>query len=680
MLGNNKTKGLFVVFVVAITLLITQFSERLFLPTPDAVSHSGNGVEQKAFQLAYFPKPADKKTVAIHKQSENEEALSNQCDRFIAHHKLTEDWAKRQRYQLQKLVQSEPVENAAYDYAFNQMGFTASKARALKTDFRKIKRKPKYHDEVLDEVSVEQQRLVRNFIRYGEVAPIEKAVDAGTFRFDVVFHNSRGAASLLEHIIVKADEPESLIKHMIELGARPTYTDLAAATVFGVSALTVSDMYYASGLNANKVLKSHGRYHSLLTHAVNAQSPQLIELWLEQGSPISPDPYSPNALDLLKRSEDVLSPAQLNALSVAMLSWGGKPNTELGKSWIRAQLNAEQVVMYQEQLSAGNELHVTSEQRLSAALLMQKIRALLLHDVVEFDVNAEIEHSCLSETTRFIAKHIENTALKRSGSNAIQEKKARKVLLARIAEAEGLYTQRSDIEAHLGEGDSIESKEIIEAYRRELVKRSNKERRQRISQANSDYDEIEDETKSIYETVLDLVKEKRWDESVHYLTSTGNEHMMPFLVNLFILYNAPNEHVFALLDSGVALASTIIYQLLRKDDVALAKALLPYGLDLNFTNQLGESALKLSVSYRAERMFAFMLSQGVDISTDSRTFDALDIALQQIDIKYSKDVFVKGLIQAGAVIHLSHKQWVTRKAVSDKATYDYLISQYPQLQ
>lgn len=675
---NNNTKRMFVVFVVAITLVAFGAHFDFFESSSSGVSHKDEAHNSKAFQVAYLPETRESKLSPRIQSNKEPIKLNSQCDVHINKKELTPDWAKAKRYELQRLFKQDTTELAVFDYAFSQLGFTVSRARALQSNQRQARGKPRYHESILDEASIEQQKLVRNFIRYGEAEPIAKAVDAGEFRFDVSFQNGRGMASLLEHIIVKADEPEDLIHQMMSFGLVPTYTDLAAATVFGVSSSVVSDMYYASGLNANKILRFNGRYHSLLTHAVGVREPTLVEFWLEQGAPINPDPYAPNALDMLQKSAESIAASELNSMAQAMLATGATPNTQAGKNWLNQLLTEKQKQRFKNQLLGENTLKISSEQQHAAEVLMQNVRDLILNEIVDFDFSSRPAHTCLDSVTRYIAQFIENTAMKPSGTNVIQEKKARKVLLERIKQAEGLFTQQSDIETFLGADDSIESKEIVEAYRRELLHRTNKENRQRFK-SKSDYDDIEETTRNIYETVLDLVKEKRWQEAVEYLQFNGDEQMMPFLVNLFILYNAPNHYVFELLDSGISLAPTIIYQLLRKDDVELTKALIPYGLDLNFTNTLGESALLLSVSYRAEGMFAFMLSQGVDLNTNPRTFDALDVALEQIDIKYGKDVFVKGLIEAGIAIRLSHKQWVKRKQTSHKQTYDYLVGQYPQL-
>ncbi|MCY7294466.1 hypothetical protein [Alteromonas sp. a30] len=671
----DKAKGLFVVVVVAITLYLFFASDKSVKPESSVLSE-----QTEVFQLAFFPEPEpDQAASTAQKDAPNTTENNNQCETLINKRVLTPDWAKSKVLALRHLLVDENTLLPSYDFAFSTLGLSVVKARELSLDSTTLKSKPRYQNTVLPEATHSQLRLITNLIRYGELLPIKKALVNGEFPFNVAIRKGRGVTTLLEHIILDSDNPEPFIQQMMELGVLPTYTDLAAATMFSVDTETVMDMYYASGLTANKVLRLGGRYQSLLTHAVEVKNPELIAFWLEQGSQVNPDPYSPNALDMLQEAETQIGTEKIHELIIAMLHVGASPNTSMGADWVKQHLSDSERQQFASLLKPSTPSLLSSEELMSAQLLVEKVRQLILPSVVDFDISAEPAHPCLAESSRYVMHYLENNAMQQRGNSVVKQKQERKTLLSKFEEAESLYIQQEDIEAHLASDNSIESKELVEAYRREVLDREVKERRQEARQSNRDIDTLNQEAKSLFQSVLELVKSRRWQEAIDHVRAEGGPEALSFLVNLLILYNAPNEYVFSLLDDGVELSSTIMYQLLRQDDVNLAKALIPYGLDLNFKNPLGESGIKLSVNFRAENMFHFLLSQGVNLYSERHTFDALDSALQHIDIQHGKDVFVKGLIEAGAPIRLSHRQWVERKKVTSPQTYEYLVEQYPQL-
>ncbi|MFT4930089.1 MAG: hypothetical protein ACI8WB_006225, partial [Phenylobacterium sp.] len=133
-----------------------------------------------------------------------------------------------------------------------------------------------------------------------------------------------------------------------------------------------------------------------------------------------------------------------------------------------------------------------------------------------------------------------------------------------------------------------------------------------------------------------------------------------------------------LLDNGGQLAPNAINWIIFKNNAELARKLLPYGLDIHFIS-MGDSTLASSVKRRAPDMLKFLIDNGVKMDSDVVGFDALDFALQQVDLKTEGLIYVSTLIAAGAKIELSHKQIVDSMKVNQMEKYFKLTSTYQKL-
>ena len=182
--------------------------------------------------------------------------------------------------------------------------------------------------------------------------------------------------------------------------------------------------------------------------------------------------------------------------------------------------------------------------------------------------------------------------------------------------------------------------------------------------------------------IYEFAKQSRWNEALSLANELDHDEkdiMTALLVIAFSVKTDLNVIDF-LIRSGAEWNDNMLMILIQHDKVDVIEKMLTYGVvDINYVDQRYYTPLMFSVQQNSSKTFNLLLSKGAMVNSPFLGFDALDIALNNYGADRYKFHYIKGLINAGAKIDLSHKQRVQEIKTENLDSFIFLTKIFPEL-
>lgn len=601
-----------------------------------------------------------------------------QCDQFIKEENIDDKWLSKQ-YDLlsQKLKELQSSSNEYFiDYIAFNSGIGARNGRLMRDGYRASPKKPLYYEGDAFLAMSKEEAVASQFINNKNVFQLQQYLDSNPEFSRTYFAGEKHPVFFIGNLIEKDTKKRNeLINLALDTNIEPTYADLAMATKDNIDLYLVEKMHRKSYLTANKILSAFGYKYSLATIAIAANNFELSIYWINEGSPLEPDEFALNALDLLFKYNKNFKKEEVLTLSKLMLEKGVYPNHSKTVESLKNIYSKDEFHLYENNLKQTFKL--SEFEKLQADKIIFQMQSEIIEEVVSFDPYSSSIHPCHGELSKLILKKvaIHHRTKKQETPKKIAPQNISQKQDKLIEKAKLIYSNEEDIERFLDPDNTIEGKSLVEHYRKQEISKKAREARE-----NNNLDEQFGDIASL-EDAIELAKQGRWGEAEKLLISLGvnRSEALSILLSIALNTNASKDIIIQFMEEGASLQENAISILIARDDATLANALLPYGLNINYIDLLHYTPVINSVRLKAPNMLAFLIKNGSIINTNWSGFDALDFALQQFDIKVTKGYYVDTLLKSGANIEPSHKQWVEGKQSLDFDSYIYLISHYPEL-
>ncbi len=611
-------------------------------------------------------------------------AAVNCRNTFLAHDEKVQWQHNKKSYieaRLADLQQQGVSENVLDKVAINT-SIGLFRGRNLRHSYLNQVKKPPYTEAKVVFANPQLQMSLLKQARAGEFVQIAEDITAKVFKPDAYYIGKKGMVFLLSYLLeFNTADPAQLIELLIDSGITVTHADLVKVSQLNIPEATLNRLYLSSDLPADKVLKRFGKYTSLALVALQAKNIELASYWISMDSPLQPDLFYDNGLDVLANNGGGAGQSDIDAIFAQMAAKGLSPYWPTSYKKLKALISPSLFSRYELQMKKGFEpLQLT--QLAQAQSIVDQIHRQMLKGMVDFALDSEPQHPCFSRVGRRLTKLAMGSKTKKKVPKRQPQVDLQTEQLAmseqmatKIAAAKNLFSDDQGVEAHLGEGQGLASKLAVERFRRQQMTELAKTLKDQFT-----VDPVMQEVDSKMTEIYRLANAGKWNEAVDQLNRLDmpEQDVATALLMLALNTNPDFAIIKQLLDRGGKLMPNAIGLLIVQDNADLAGKLLPFGLDIHYVAG-GYSTLARSVERGALKMFKFLLEQGVEIDSHTPGFDALDIALRQFNIKTTGLTYVSRLITAGANIELSHKQIVDQLKVHDMPAYFSLTSAHNEL-
>lgn len=654
--------------IVLILCVMLAFLYLYFKPDTDLVYNNTNNsisIEHKNRKLT-------------NKHLENKEIIEAQesdCNDLIKPNKEVSQWKKDKKTYIKDLLlnlKKQGNKDIILDYISINSGIGLKQGRKIRELTPNSYKTPIYYDGKLLLATFEEEQLVNDSIAEQAYDPIYDAIKNHTIRNNIYLPDEKQLSFLFSYLIKSANENKTeVIENLINSGVQIHYADLVMSSQMNLPAHIVEMIFNASDLRADKVLKRFGRHTSLALLSLEAYNSELALLWISLGSPLQPDNFGMNAMDLLVKHSEKYDKSTFKQLFTTISAQHIYPHYEQTYTKLSLILPDNLFTNYKED-SINSKPNLTSAENEKIDDTVDKIYANILSGIVYFKLNSVPKHQCFyvlgKKLTRFSLKN-----KSRKKSKVVEKSIEKPNIDPLLTEAKNKFSSDYDIEAYLGSKNTLNSKRAIELYRQEKLNKLVSEMKN-----DSDIDPIKEE---ILIKIYKLAKQQKWSEAINLLENFDiqNDELLNTLIVLAINTNAEFSIIKDFLDKGGKLLPNTISTLIRNDNSTLAKQLMDYGLNINTVDLLGSNSISQAVKNKALSMFMFLIDEGAEINNSSVGYDALDIALMQFTTNKGDLIYIDKLIANGARIELSHKQ-ISAEIRNEKLNYYIeLIGRNPEL-
>lgn len=611
-------------------------------------------------------------------------AIDNTCSHFLENVDLTEQAKELGLEQIRHYLRSIYTDFPHLDMVFHLSGINLPTGRELASEHETFNAPPYFSAQTT--FAKHEAAIIDKFIETKNADELTQSLYEGTFNNYAYWGGDKFLVFVSAHIIQtqKKSLAEQLISKLLSAGIIPHYSDLVIAAQFHINVGIIRAMFDAGRLRADTTLTHFGAKSSLLVMAVLSDNFDAAQLWLSLNSPVEPDHYAPNALDYLLHRRDKYSKEQLRALSLAMLQKGASPNHSQTQGKLIQILTESEREKYAGQLLPDNRIALSQQEKAKVDSVLNKLYEISGALFESENNNADFKpcrERMAKQVLQQLVKHYEsgaaNSATPRLPTVAEQDDEAL------IEHIRSQFTEQREVEQALNkERNGIEAKQLIEKYRLQLA---NEKVKSELAAHGADPGKPEDYTSTDTDKLVlklqQLAAQGAWQEAllVAEQLKADKADAYEILFGLGLLHSAPWVLFESLINKGAMVPDSAILMLTITDNIALAELLFRFGLNLNYRDEFGYSAVANSVLNRAPNILRFLINQGVSVNEPTQGFDALDFALRDFSVKKKNAVYVEMLIKAGAKITTSHKQWVEDKFHTDLESYSYLVSYYPEL-
>lgn len=598
----------------------------------------------------------------------NDITENGECKPYLIPNGKTEKWKSERKHEIFSFLYHHKDLNQYLNLlseASIKSGIGIFHARRVWEGFKGENRVPPYHQESAILASAEEIILVKNIAKNKDYSKLNEYIINGTINeshyFPTLNHTQFLFSYIISHIINgDSNELSLVIDKLIDSGVNITYSDLVYLVKNNVSKELIEKVYIASHLDPKKVLKRFGFHTSFTLLALKLGNENLIDFWVKEGSPLVPDLYSPNALDYLAKYGKQYDQKVRNSLFKKIISLEALPFFEKNYAELEKIISPSVFKPFKDRKRTKKpELTQEEEKKIdSYVVLIHEISLTkIVNEKIEKIKNAGCFSSLGYEMTRYIMTPRKNSLDKNS--------------LDKISDVE--KKQMTNIYKDLEKGQ-LGSLSIKQKLLQDKLDRINKLKNE------PNFSEISSSDKLTQQTLADvfrLAKEGLWEEAIRLLEQLNieQESIMTTLLILAINTNADIDVIIDFINKGGELPNATINRLIYQQNIKLAKKLLPYGLELNYIDPLGFSALAQAAKYNSLTFLSFLLDNGVEIDSYNEGFDALDIVLQNYKDNPIWLTMVSYLLAAGAIIESSHKELAQSIKKDDIDAYMKLINQ-----
>lgn len=610
------------------------------------------------------------------------------CVEFFDGKKLNKSWHVNNYKYIKKLykdMESKGANATLLDLIAVKSGIGLYKGRSLRSDYRNDFKKPPYFSGEVVLANFREHKIVDDFISSKEIKPLLKAIRDGRLRDNATYSGKKSILFLLSFILEsKIDNKEQIVESLLGENILVTHLELINMSKAGFPIRLIEYAYMKSNINANKVLKYYGRYSSLAMEAIRNKDFDAVVYWMEKGSPTQPDIMGLNALDFLVKYGSHFDQEERQVLFDIMLDYGINLYHNSFENKLSELVSKESFDTYLMQVKDRSKLVsnlLSNAEKEKLEEISGSIHRKVLDKVVDFKLDLYAQDACTLSLGRKLVKLAmkplpnknKNKSLINISDQALLTKNA--LISSRVAKAKEKYVNSEDVEAFLGESQSLEDKMAVEKYRQEEVAEAAKEALEKLNKG--DFTESQ---KSNIEKVKKLIELGHWNEAISLLQQHGekSQELMTSILLLAISNGADFNIVKHLINEGGVLLPDTIHILAQKDNVEMAKNLLKYNLNIHSLDVFQHSAVYNAVNYKSLDMLEFLLSKRVKVNSSSDGLDALDIAIKKCK-NITDIIYIRLLLEADATIERSHKQQVQKIKDKDFFLYLKIVGAFPGL-
>ena len=172
--------------------------------------------------------------------------------------------------------------------------------------------------------------------------------------------------------------------------------------------------------------------------------------------------------------------------------------------------------------------------------------------------------------------------------------------------------------------------------------------------------------------IIQLAEQKKWPEIVTIAQQfdAQSADSLDYILFQSISHDAPVSLVKTLLAQGASLQPHFINILAQKNNLALAKALVPLGLDLHGADMFGRNALHHALEdFQSKAMFDYLLSEKVAVDARMGDKDPLLIALNRALTHNDALYYINALLAHQAPVLPVHRALLAKIKVAKPDIY-----------
>lgn len=624
-------------------------------------------------QTNTLPQPAKSQP----QQAKIEENTFEVCRATFTNKDEKTAWQQSKRVYIKSLLTdltNQGVEGAILDQVAVDSGIGLYRGRIFRADALATiddSMKPPFYDGEAFRATTVEQNLVDLKLDTGDYDGLFKAIYDQVLRPNAFYLGKTDVSFLLGHILDRnLTDAEHVIGKLLDANIYVGYADLVSATTLNRSVNFINALFESSVLQADMTLKRFGQYRSLALIALESGNVELIHYWIAKGSPLQSDLFDDNALDMLTYYGAQFNQSDRDDLFASAI------HQAIGTKWPTTVEQLKKIIspslfnQHEDKLRRGAQGVIISAQ---AQSIIRKMYQNILDGRVSFDLSKQPAHLCFSELGRTLTELALETK-PQDPVDAVPQLTKPVMSDTLISEAEDLFEDGQLVVAHLAKEQGLESKRLVDKYKRRKIALKSKAR---VKQIKSNPEQ--EKTQKIMLDMFALAKAGKWNEALALFDQLAipKEKSIDLLLMIALETNTQFEIIKDLLDKGAKLMPNAISRMIVNNNVQLAERLLPYGLDIHYV-EIDQSPLARSVQNHALKMLKFLIKQGVAMDSHSYNFDALDIALRQFNLQKNGMSYVTALINAGASVELSHKQIVSQMSVNNMEAFLKLTRHFPE--
>lgn len=444
------------------------------------------------------------------------------------------------------------------------------------------------------------------------------------------------------------------VEDLIDAGYSPTISDLAFFTSKGASLDAVKNMWRHAEGSATKIHKYPPVFESLASIALFHGNFELLEFWLAQNSPINPDPLGVSALKkflFAKKQRSYLPEEEAFILNQIAQSPLSQSDYDLITSLFINYLTSDSI----DNLKVYTEKELGEHQQ---GLVLEYVEQIA--DIVLEPLDSKpTEKYCINQYVINSVGYIFDNLL-------AQQRHEEQTQLPKPFLSPEVSSLLTSVVQSIKEDENEITKKFSE--------KAKMLREERMAQ-------LTEEDNVLIEEVLAAANMNKWDLALQLLEAMdGNKQdALDTLMSIALTKSPEPALLLSLIDKGAKVPSGAYMQLLFTNNIEAAKALIPYGLNIEDPILAGGDVIKDVVKFGTPEMLEVFLRNGAVPNLAIEGMDAVDILLERFSLKDDDAVFLQHLMQNSVDVEQSHIAFVYQLARNSPAEYQYIESRYPRL-
>jgi hypothetical protein len=277
-----------------------------------------------------------------------------------------------------------------------ESGVGLFRGRKLLSDYLSGSRKPRYTTADVRIATYDETSLVKTRLKANDLAGLFNDVREGRISPNVFFVSKSGLVFLLSYVLeLKTDNQADVIEGLVGAGIKVFYSDLITVTQLNIPQATIDKLLKASDLQASHVLKRFGRYTSLALVAIEAKNADLASYWIDMGSPMKPDLFFNNAMDVLAKNGSAMNITQVEPLFEQLAKQGLTPYWPSSIATLKELITAQRLKPFD--INKLTRVQFSKMQRIKIDSIVNDLHTKLLDQVVDFDVRGQNRHLCFDQ-------------------------------------------------------------------------------------------------------------------------------------------------------------------------------------------------------------------------------------------------------------------------------------------